>query len=73
MWEEEHGAGADPAVFKQEILPRLQGVALSTMAKASGLSEQYCSLIRRVRYVPHQRHWNSLTELVRNVDSGQCE
>lgn len=32
-WEAEHGAEADPEVFRQEILPRLHGVSLSAMAK----------------------------------------
>lgn len=59
-WEAEHGIEANPDVFQQEILPHLQGVTLRTMAKATGLSEQYCSLIRRGLQVPHRRHWDAL-------------
>ncbi len=59
-WEAEHGTEANPEMFRREILSRLQDVTLSVMAKATGLSEQYCSLIRRGRYVPHARHWAAL-------------
>lgn len=59
-WEAEHGMEADPEVFRREILPELQGVSLGVMAKATGLSEQYCALIRRGEYVPHGRHWTLL-------------
>jgi len=62
-WEAEHGMEADPEVFRREILPPLQGVSLGMMAKATGLSQQYCSLIRRGKYVPHQRHWAALARL----------
>jgi hypothetical protein len=63
-WEVEHGTDADPEVFRHEILPQLQEVSLGRMAKATGLSEQYCSLIRRGLYVPHQRHWTTLRILI---------
>jgi len=46
VWEAEHGTDTDPEVFRQEILSHLGGVSLRAMAKATGLSEQYCSLIR---------------------------
>lgn len=51
-WEAEHGTDADPEALRREILPHLQGVSLSRMAKATGLSEQYCSLIRRGLTLP---------------------
>jgi predicted Zn-ribbon and HTH transcriptional regulator len=63
-WEAEHtGEAFDEAVFTIEILPRLQGVSLSVLAVATGLSQQYCSLIRRGLKVPHRRHWEILHEL----------
>lgn len=62
-WEAEHGTEADPMVFEQETLPHLQGITVRTMAKATGLSELYCSLIRRGRHVPHERHWETLARL----------
>lgn len=53
---------ADPEVFRREILPQLQGVSLTRLAEASGLSVQYCGLIRRGLKVPHARHWESLVK-----------
>jgi hypothetical protein len=59
-WDAEHGSDADPEVFRREILPGLQAVSLGAMAKATGLSEGYCSFIRRGLKIPHQRHWEQL-------------
>ncbi len=63
-WEGKHGNEADPEVFRREILPQLQGVSLGVMAKATGLSEQYCSLIRRGKCVPHRRHWGGFRKII---------
>lgn len=60
QWDTAHGGEADPEVFRREILPGLQDVSLSTMAKATGLSEGYCSFIRRGLKIPHRRHWEQL-------------
>ncbi len=57
-WDAEHDA-PDETEFTSEILPALQGVALSRMVQATGLSLRYCSQIRRGR-VPHPVHWNAL-------------
>lgn len=65
VWETEYGTDADPDVFTREILPKLHGVSLAKMAEATGLSQQYCSTIRRGLKVPHFRHWHSLECLVR--------
>lgn len=46
--------------FARTILPNLQSVPIRRMAKATGLSVRYCSLIRRGLYVPHPRHWEAL-------------
>lgn len=67
-WEAEHGGEAQPQVFEREILPMLKDVSLAAMARATGLSEQYCSLIRRGKYVPHARHWTMLKVLVDSVE-----
>lgn len=66
--EAEHGVEADPDEFRREILSLLQGLSLGAMAKATGLSEQYCSLIRRGLYVPHQRHWQVLKNAIVSSD-----
>jgi hypothetical protein len=61
-WDEAHpDAIVDEAVFRSEILPGLQGLPLSTLVVATGLSQQYCSLIRRGLKVLHARHWDALS------------
>ncbi|MGI8485125.1 MAG: hypothetical protein ACR2OU_12780 [Thermomicrobiales bacterium] len=52
-WEAEHGNDADPDRFAREILPVIQDVSLTELANATGLSVQYCGLIRRGLKVPH--------------------
>lgn len=68
IWESEHGFQAEPEVFKREILPTLQQVSLGAIAKSTGLSEQYCSLIRRGLKVPHERHWENLRHVRTTID-----
>jgi hypothetical protein len=53
--------------FTQEILPRLEGVPIRAMARATGLTRGYCSMIRKGIYVPHQRHWDALKRLTDRV------
>jgi hypothetical protein len=67
-WEAKNGIDADPEVFRREILPRLQGIPLGVMAKATGLSQSYCSSIRRGELVPHYRHWQALRQLMSNTN-----
>ncbi len=63
-WEKEHaGVRTDPATFARDILPCLQRVPLRAMIQATGLSEGYCSFVRRGQKVPHRRHWDALREL----------
>ena len=57
-WDAEHEP-CDRAEFIEKILPGLQGVPLSRMMDATGLSLRYCSKIRRGR-VPHPMHWDAL-------------
>lgn len=59
-WEAEHGDNADSELFKREILPAIQNISLTELARLTGLSVQYCGLIRRGLKVPHQRHWETL-------------
>jgi CRISPR-associated endonuclease Cas1 len=59
-WEAANpGASFDPESFTREILPRIQGVPLSELARMTGLSLLYVSQIRRGVKVPHPRHWPS--------------
>ncbi len=69
VWEAEYGTDADPEVFRREILPHLQFVTFGVMAKATGLSEGYCSFIRRGIKIPHHRHWSRLRDAERGLPS----
>jgi hypothetical protein len=60
----------EKARFKRDILPRLQGVPLSRIMKATGFSRRYASLARRGLYTPHPVHYSALADL---VDSGALE
>ena len=53
-----------PEVFTLDILPRLSAVTAGEMARATGLSRPYCSMIKRGAYVPHPKHWEALATLV---------
>jgi hypothetical protein len=60
-WEAEHGKDPiDRSMFEREILPAIQGVPLSDLVRATGLTHVYLSQIRRGRKVPHPRHWPAL-------------
>jgi hypothetical protein len=68
-WEALHdGDGPDPELFIREILPHLKGLPLSVLAARTGLSQQYCSEIRRGIYTPHPRHWKSFEDIIDCVD-----
>jgi hypothetical protein len=50
----------DPAIFENEIWPKLGEVSLIKMMRATGLSRTYCGLIRRGVKIPHPRHWGGV-------------
>jgi len=58
------GAVYDPKLFQREILPRLAGVKLSEIAKATGCSKASASDIRRGKGEPHVSTWKALAKLV---------
>lgn len=60
-WESNHGKLVDLSAFEREILPLIQGVPLSRLQRATGLSLRYVSQIRRGERVPHPRHWSALS------------
>lgn len=62
-WENTHGRRSDPDAFRREVLPGLQGVTVTRMAAATGLSIQYCSRIRAGHNTPHPMHWEALGQL----------
>jgi hypothetical protein len=59
-WDEQHGKLVDLSAFQRDILPLIQGVPLSRLQQATGLSLRYVSLIRRGERRPHPRHWQAL-------------
>jgi hypothetical protein len=58
--EQQYGKRVDLTAFEREILPMIQNVPLSQLAKATGLSLRYVLQIRRGERVPHPRHWQAL-------------
>ena len=50
----------DPEWFRCEVLPYLDDVSLTVLARATGLSTGYVSQIRRGFRTPHPRHWLKL-------------
>jgi len=61
-WEEKHGTLLDLSAFDREILPLIRNVSLTELARATGLSRRYVSVIRRGEKVPHPRHWTSFPQ-----------
>lgn len=68
-WKRGNADVQDSEAFTHDILPKLQDIPLSKMAKATGLTEGYCSFVRRGLKVPHRRHWEPLTALAETVDN----
>jgi hypothetical protein len=70
-WKRENpnDAGRDRAWFLGEVLPRLDDVPLSAIARATGLSLAACSRYRSGARVPHPRHWEALLTLVEEAES----
>jgi hypothetical protein len=58
------GSMPDPAEFASEILPGLRAFTVGQLAVATGLSEAYCSRIRRGVMVPHPRHWSAFRSIL---------
>ena len=55
---------AEKLRFTKDLLPRLQIIPVRQLAKESGLSRRYSSLIRRGEYVPHPMHYQKLEVLI---------
>jgi CRISPR-associated protein Cas1 len=55
------------AQLNEEVLPRLQQVAVRQIQDATGLSSSACSMIRRGGRPPHPRHWAALAELASSL------
>ena len=47
--------------YLEKIQARLRGVAVPAISSGLGVSEPYAAEIRAGRYIPHLKHWTSLT------------
>lgn len=64
-WAREHQiADADRAWFRREVVPKLSGLPLNTIARATGLSLAACSRVRAGSQIPHPRHWEALLAML---------
>jgi CRISPR-associated endonuclease Cas1 len=68
-WKREHpnDAGRDRSWFLREVLPKLDAVPLSSIARVTGLSLAACSRYRAGTRLPHPRTWQALLALVEGV------
>jgi hypothetical protein len=62
-WEVEHPGPRDTQHFRTAIFPLLRRITVGEMARATGLTTGYCSMIRQGTYIPHPRHWETLRVL----------
>jgi CRISPR-associated endonuclease Cas1 len=62
-WEAAQDSLPSPALYKREILPRLQAIPVRDLVAATGLSASSCKHIRTGRMTPHARHWEKLRRL----------
>jgi CRISPR-associated endonuclease Cas1 len=68
-WQAANGdQPADPEWFRREVLPRLNDVSLTVLARATGLTPGYLSQVRRGLKTPHPRHWPNLANLAPEED-----
>jgi CRISPR-associated endonuclease Cas1 len=56
------GPAGDPERFRSDVLSRIADVPVAELARRTGLSLTYVSLIRRGERVPHPRYWAALAE-----------
>ncbi len=66
-WKRDNTDVQELQLFTRDILPKLQAVSLRDMSRATGLTEGYCSFVRRGLKVPHRRHWQPLAALAATV------
>lgn len=62
-WDAAHPGRADPALYREQILPALAQASASRIARATGLSLAYCARIKRGQAIPHARWWETLRKL----------
>lgn len=59
-WNRTHDERPDPAVFRRDVLPAIEGVTLRELVRRTGLSIPYLSKVRRGVETPHARWWRPL-------------
>jgi CRISP-associated protein Cas1 len=69
-WDRRNPVPPNPMVFSAEILPELQGISYSALARATGLSRRYCKMIATGQSVPHPVHWDRFRAAVK--DTATC-
>jgi len=67
-WEARYGKLTDLAAFGRDILPLIQGVSLSRLRCATGLSVRYVSQVRRGEKIPHPKHWDAFLSCAHDDD-----
>jgi CRISPR-associated protein Cas1 len=68
-WDEEHGGEVfDRSWFLHEVTPKLVGVSLSEISRATGISTSAAAQIRSGKRVPHPRHWQAIEVLVAETE-----
>jgi predicted RNA-binding Zn-ribbon protein involved in translation (DUF1610 family) len=63
-WRKAHPEGANRAIYRCEILPKLKAVPTSQIHRSLGIARPLCAAIRAGRRIPHPRHWEKLRALV---------
>lgn len=56
--------------YRENVQPRLSGIAVPTISAELGISEPYATDIRAGRRIPHPRHWLRLAQLVGITGAG---
>jgi len=66
QWKRENPNGTthDRAWYLREVMPKLDDVPLSAIARVTGLSLAACSRYRAGARVPHPRQWEALIQLI---------
>jgi CRISPR-associated endonuclease Cas1 len=60
---EQHSGGITLQQYQAQVLPRLAGIPLPELERATGLSNASCSRLARGLQIPHPRHWAALAAL----------
>jgi hypothetical protein len=65
------GETFDPEWFRENVLPGLSTLSLTTIAKATGMSATAAAKVRSGMLVPHPRHWEAMAAISRGNSTKQ--